>query len=90
MQKNKKALKPSQRDVITPFTAEYGNGMSFEDKLKIKKAVSIFLIVVCIAALICIGYFLTDLLIGFSKIPADAYISPEGASEWISYPIIHG
>lgn len=90
MQKNNKALKPSQREAITPFSSEYGNGMSFEDKLKIKKAIRIFLIVICIAALISIGYFFTDLFIGFSKIPADAYISPEGASKWISFRIIQG
>lgn len=88
MQKNKKALKPSQRDAITPFTSEYGNGMSYEDKHKIKKAFEIVLIVICIAALICIGYFFTDLFIGFSKIPADACIRPEVVSQWILYPII--
>lgn len=88
--KPKKALKPSQRESITGFSSHYGSGFSYEEKAKTKRIIRIVLIALCIAFLVTLGYFLTDVLIRFTEVPAQAHISPEAALKWITFPTIQG
>lgn len=92
MQKGKitKALKPSQRESVTDFSARFGNGISYEDKLRGKKISARILVAVCIIALIYVGFFLTDLLIGLTELPAFIHTLPEAFTKWILSPIIQG
>lgn len=89
--KNKKALKPSQRESITAFSSRYGSGLSFEDKHKIKKVIGYFVVAICIIILIYAGFFFTDLFIKFTEIPPQqSSINPEATLQWISYHTIQG
>lgn len=89
-EKIKKTIKPSERDSITGFSSKYGPGSSYEDKLRGKKAVSIILAAICLIALIYIGFFITDVLIRFTEIPAFIHYSPEAFIQWISFLTIPG
>ncbi len=88
--KSRKALKPSQRESITEFSSHFGSGFSYEEKAKVKKAIRIIIIALCIAFLVTVGYFLTDVLIRFTEVPAQAHISPEAALQWITYHTTQG
>jgi hypothetical protein len=52
--------------------------------------VSIILAALCIIALIYIGFFITDVLIRFTEIPAFIHYNPEAFIQWISFLTIPG
>lgn len=64
-----KALKPSQRESITEFSAHFGSEPSYEEKVKKKRIINGILIALGIIALIAVGYFVTDVLIRITEIP---------------------
>lgn len=64
-----KALKPSQRESITEFSAHFGSEPSYEEKVKKKRIINGILIALGIIALIALGYFVTDVLIRITEIP---------------------
>ena len=78
-----RALKPSQRESITEYTSRFGTGISYEDKLRGKKIAGYIAVILCLLALVYIGFFLTELLIGITELPAFIHFFPEGAQEWI-------
>jgi hypothetical protein len=67
--KIEKTLKPSQRKSITDFSDRFGEGPSYEERVRSKKIVSAILIAAGLLALIGVGYFITDLLIKITEIP---------------------
>ena len=67
--KIEKALKPSQRQSVTEFSATFGSGPSYEDKVRRHKIISAVLITLGIIALIAIGYFIADTLICITELP---------------------
>lgn len=69
MGKIEKTLKPSQRKSITDFSGRFGEGPSYEERVRSKKIVSAILIAAGLLALIGVGYFATDLLIKITEIP---------------------
>ncbi len=69
----KKALKPSQRESITEFSAHFGSEPSYEEKVKKKRAVNVILIILAVTALIALGYFITDVLVRITEMP---YVEP--------------
>ncbi len=78
--KIKKALKPSQRESITPFASRFGSGISYEDKLIGRKIVRYVLIVLSIIALITIGYFVTEVILRITELPpTTAFILTKGS-----------
>ena len=66
-----KALKPSQRESITEFSAHFGSEPSYEEKVKKRRIINIILIVLGIMALIAVGYFVTDVLVRITEMPYD-------------------
>ncbi len=67
--KIEKTLKPSQRKSITDFAARFGEGPSYEERVRSKKIVSGVLIAAGLLALMGTGYFVTDVLIGITELP---------------------
>ncbi len=67
--KIEKTLKPSQRKSITDFSARFGEGPSYEERVRSKKIVSGVLIAAGLLALMGTGYFVTDVLIGITELP---------------------
>ncbi len=67
--KIEKALKPSERKSITEFSTRFGTGPTYEERVRAKKITSIVLLVTGILLLICVGYFLTDVLIKITEMP---------------------
>ena len=67
--KIEKTLKPSQRKSITDFSDRFGEGPSYEERVRSKKIISAVLITAGVLALIAIGYFVTDVLIGITELP---------------------
>lgn len=67
--KIEKTLKPSQRKSITDFSDRFGEGPSYEERVRSKKIISAVLIAAGILALIGTGYFVTDLLIRITELP---------------------
>ena len=67
--KIEKTLKPSQRKSITEFSTHFGTGPSYEERVRTKKIISAVLITAGILALIAVGYFLTDVVIGITELP---------------------
>ncbi len=88
--KIKKTIRPSERDSITGFSSKYGPGTNYEDKLRGKKIFGFILAAVCIIILIYIGFFITDVLIRFTEIPAFIHYNPEAFTQWISSLTIPG
>ena len=70
--KIEKTIKPSQRKSITDFAARFGEGPSYEERVRTKKIVSAVLITAGGLALIGMGYFTTDLLIKITELPYNA------------------
>lgn len=64
-----KALKPSQRESITEFSAHFGSEPSYEEKVRKKQIVNAVLIALGIVALVATGYFVTDVLVRITEIP---------------------
>ncbi|MBO5859924.1 MAG: hypothetical protein J6R20_09145 [Clostridia bacterium] len=64
-----KALKPSQRESITEFSAHFGSEPSYEETVKKRRIINGFLIALGIIALITISYFVTDLLVRITELP---------------------
>lgn len=65
--KIEKALKPSQRKSITPFSKTFGTG-DFEEKMKLRRFFRRALIIALIILLIYFGFFLTDTLLKITEI----------------------
>ncbi len=64
-----KALKPSQRESITEFSAHFGSEPSFEEKQKKRRIINLVLIIVSILILVATGYFITDVLVRITEMP---------------------
>ncbi|MBQ9849261.1 MAG: hypothetical protein IJO36_01010 [Clostridia bacterium] len=64
-----KALKPSQRESITEFSAHFGSEPSYEEKVKKRKIINAVLTALGIVALVAVGFFLTDVLVRITEIP---------------------
>lgn len=88
--KIKKTLRPSERESITDFSQKFGSGISYEDKLRGKKAAGYVLAAIIIILLVCTGFFITDVLIRITEIPAAVQLNPEAFSKWISFLTIPG
>ena len=73
--KIEKTLKPSERKSITDFSARFGSGLTYEERVRGKKIAMIILITAGILALIGIGYFFTDTLIKITEIPYEQQIA---------------
>lgn len=67
--KIEKTLKPSQRKSITDFSDHFGEGPSYEERVRNKKIISAILIAAGVLALIGIGYFVTDLIVQITELP---------------------
>ena len=67
--KIEKTLKPSERKSITDFSARFGTGPSYEERVRVKRIVSAVLFTAGILALIGTGYFVTDVLLGITELP---------------------
>ena len=67
--KIEKTIKPSQRKSITDFSARFGTGPTYEERVRWKKIISGVLIAAGILALIGLGYFFTDIFIKITEIP---------------------
>lgn len=74
MGKIEKTLKPSQRKSITDFSDRFGEGPSYEERVRSKKIISAILITAGILALIGLGYFVTDVLIKITELPYEAVL----------------
>lgn len=74
MGKIEKTLKPSQRKSITDFSDRFGEGPSYEERVRSKKIISAILITAGILALIGVGYFVTDVLIKITELPYEAVL----------------
>lgn len=92
MKKNgyKKALKPSQRESITEYSAHFGMLEGNEKRMLGKRIAVITAIVLSILALIIIGFFLTEMIIGITELPAAIQIFPEDTRAWILSLSIQG
>lgn len=64
-----KTLKPSERKSITDFSARFGTGPTYEERVMAKRIVSAALITAGILALIGTGYFVTDVLLKITELP---------------------
>jgi len=67
--KIEKTLKPSQRKSITDFSDRFGEGPSYEERVRSKKILSAILVAAGVLALIGTGYFITDVLIKITELP---------------------
>ncbi len=67
--KIEKTLKPSQRKSITDFSDRFGEGPSYEERVRSRKIISGILIAAGVLILIGAGYFITDLLIKITELP---------------------
>lgn len=67
--KIEKTLKPSQRKSITDFSDRFGEGPSYEERVRSKKIISAIFVAAGILALIGTGYFITDVLIKITELP---------------------
>lgn len=64
-----KTIKPSERRSITEFSARFGTGPSYEERVRFKRISLAFLIAAGILALIGIGFFATDVLVKITELP---------------------
>lgn len=67
--KIEKALKPSERKSITEFSTRFGTGPTYEERVRTKKIASVILLVTGVLLLVCVGYFVTDVLIKITEMP---------------------
>ncbi len=67
--KIEKTLKPSERKSITDFSARFGTGPSYEERVRAKRIISSILVTAGILALIGVGYFVTDVLLKITELP---------------------
>lgn len=67
--KIEKTLKPSERKSITDFSARFGTGPTYEERVMAKRIISAALITAGILALIGMGYFATDVLLKITELP---------------------
>ena len=67
--KIEKTLKPSQRKSITDFSDHFGEGPSYEERVRNKKIISAIFIAAGVLVLIGIGYFVTDLIVQITELP---------------------
>lgn len=67
--KIEKTLKPSERKSITDFSARFGTGPSYEERVRAKRIISAVLLTAGILALIGTGYFATDVLLKITELP---------------------
>ncbi len=67
--KIEKTLKPSERKSITDFSARFGTGPTYEERVMAKRIISAALITAGILALIGTGYFATDVLLKITELP---------------------
>ncbi len=91
--KIEKALKPSQRKSITEFASHFGSGLSYEEKRRNKRILSVILAALGILLLVCVGYFITDVLIKITESPVTrqaAIFDFKEAEKWILFPTIQG
>lgn len=65
----KKAIKPSERESITDFSATYGGPNSYESRMKRRRILTTAGVIFGIIALITLGYFFTELLIDITELP---------------------
>lgn len=64
-----KTIKPSERRSITEFSARFGTGPSYEERVRFKRISLALLIAAGILALIGIGFFATDVLVKITELP---------------------
>lgn len=64
-----KTIKPSERKSITDFSARFGTGPTYEERVMAKRIISAALITAGILALIGTGYFATDVLLRITELP---------------------
>ncbi len=67
--KIEKTLKPSERKSITDFSARFGTGPTYEERVMAKRIISAALITAGILALVGTGYFVTDVLLKITELP---------------------
>lgn len=67
--KIEKTLKPSERKSITDFSARFGTGPSYEERVRAKRIISAALLTAGILALVGMGYFATDVLLKITELP---------------------
>lgn len=67
--KIEKTLKPSERKSITDFSARFGTGPTYEERVRAKRIISAVLLTAGILALIGTGYFATDVLLKITELP---------------------
>ncbi|MBR2730668.1 MAG: hypothetical protein IKD72_01615 [Clostridia bacterium] len=66
-----RALKPSQREAITEFSARFGTEPSYEERTRKKRLITAILIAVGVLLLIAVGFFVTDVLLRITEQPID-------------------
>ncbi len=64
-----KTIKPSERRSITEFSARFGTGPSYEERVRFKRISLAILVAAGILALIGIGFFATDVLVKITELP---------------------
>lgn len=64
-----KTIKPSERRSITEFSARFGTGPSYEERVRFKRVSLAILVAAGILALIGIGFFATDVLVKITELP---------------------
>ena len=64
-----KTIKPSERRSITEFSARFGTGPSYEERVRFKRVSLAILVAAGILALIGIGFFATDVLVKINELP---------------------
>ena len=67
--KIEKTLKPSERKSITDFSARFGTGPSYEERVRVKRIISVVLLTAGILARVGTGYFVTDVLVKITELP---------------------
>lgn len=67
--KIEKTIKPSERKSITDFSARFGTGPTYEERVMAKRIISAALITAGILALVGTGYFATDVLLKITELP---------------------
>lgn len=82
---SEKALRPSQRKSITEYSAHFGESYRYENKMRTRRVIRIVFMVLCLLALVCAGFFFTDVLIRFTEIPPEE-VTQEALRIWSSFP----
>ncbi len=65
----KKTIKPSQRESITDFSASFGSGHAYEVRMRRRRIIITVSVILGIAALILLGFFVTETLIDITELP---------------------